>query len=215
MKKLIKETNRILESKKDSLEILSLYQRKIEKCRDHFDDKAPKISGLSHHDKDILDNLDYELAALEEKLVLAIATLNNDKERRRQRPRDSLPSWNGSALDWPTFKSELSAVVENFHTNAQKITTLKSCLTGNSKDDMINHIRLCTEYPEAISILERVYGKFELMIEAQMSKLRALVRPEDAADRGRNAAEKREIEAATENSNVQSILLVFRWSTSY
>ena len=211
MKKLIKETNRILESKKDSLEILSLYQRKIEKCRDHFDDKAPKISGLSHHDKDILDNLDYELAALEEKLVLAIATLNNDKERRRQRPRDSLPSWNGSALDWPTFKSELSAVVENFHTNAQKITTLKSCLTGNSKDDMINHIRLCTEYPEAISILERVYGKFELMIEAQMSKLRALVRPEDAADRGRNAAEKREIEAATENSNVQSILLVFRW----
>ena len=174
LKKVIdRAKNRITDCPKEK-EILEITLEKIKSAQRLYYQEAPKLKNLSHHEQDYIEYLEEELEALQITVAKLINKANAEIEKRRRMPRNSLPSFNGNALEWYNYKGEILELASTIEDEKQKVVTLKRTLQGPRREEMIELLRLASNLNDCIQILDNHFGNFSSQLPHQIEIIRNL-----------------------------------------
>ena len=128
-----------------------------------------------------------EKATKVEKPAPAAATIKSPDDeskppsRRAKVPDLKIPTFDGSYLEWDTFKETFDAIIgkKSEYSNVEKFQYLKSYLTGSAKQCVAGFPVTGANYDSAYKLLEERFGNEHLVIQAhmrQITKMRSALR---------------------------------------
>ena len=175
--KTIDETVAELKSYNDKIYELIIEDAELEKEMD--DDMTLKLKVNRYRSR-----VETTMKSVEKPIPVSKSTNEEETKpslRRAKVPDLKIPTFDGSYLEWDTFKETFDAIIgeKTEYTNVEKFQYLRANLTGPAKQCIAGFPVTGANYDAAYKLLEERFGNEHLVIQAhmkQITKMKSAVR---------------------------------------
>ena len=111
-----------------------------------------------------LENLTLEVEQENQQNLQALKELDVKANNKHQLPRGSLGKFAGSATNFLEFRKNMESLLSNYSSEDLKLSTLRQCIEGPEKKQILKRIENSRNLEHAFQILEQFYGCFNILL---------------------------------------------------
>ena len=176
--------------------VLELTSNKITDTIENFESVVMKLQ-LAPAEKEEFQALTEELELSNVKIVELMSKIISDHREKQFAPKAGFPQFNGNALEYLSFQSEIDEAMKHL-SDRNKMSTYRKAIIGSQKTEILEHISNVESYEAMYKAMFSKFGDYASLLPAELDKVRNLPQVGDKAFKD-------------ENSNIGHVLAFMRW----